>query len=44
MFYYTAKDSSNQTERFAVSVTVTHLNGVLLPAITVTPDESYNFV
>jgi hypothetical protein len=86
VFYYTAKDSSNQTERFAVSVmvtsvndlpvitpatlpdvstaedtvteaitfnvsdietaagslsvTATHLNGVLLPAITVTPDEN----
>ncbi|HML68752.1 MAG TPA: Ig-like domain-containing protein [Clostridia bacterium] len=87
VFYYTAKDSSNQTERFAIRVTVTsvndlpvispdlpnvttqedtrtdaitftvsdietaagslivtatHLNGVLLPPITVSPDANGN--
>ena len=32
VFYYTAKDSSNQTARFAISVTVTSVND--LPVIT----------
>ncbi len=38
VFYYTAKDSSDKTERFAISVTVTSVND--LPVIT--PDDLPN--